>query len=78
VPTDAQIEALLSEAVNDPERIIQFRLERNGAQLYTNSKPFGQSGDPDWAFVLDDLVAEGVLTEVEKGLKWQLALNKEI
>jgi hypothetical protein len=78
MPTDAKIEALLSEAENDPERIIQFKLERNGAQLYTNSKPFGKPGDPDWAFVMDDLVAEGIVTEVEKGLKWQLAPNKEI
>jgi hypothetical protein len=73
MPTDAEIEALLSEAKKDPERIIQFKLEQGGVQLCTNSKPFGKPGDSNWVFVMDDLLAKGKVTRIAGKDQWQLA-----
>ena len=74
MPTQDEIDELLSEARRDPDKIIAFQTTRGGLQLFTNSNPFGKPGDDlAWAFAMEDQVKRGVLTIVVPGTKWKLS-----
>jgi hypothetical protein len=76
MPTENEVESLLSEARNDPDRIIKFKLESGGLQVSTNSKLFGTAGAV-WAYVMADLLEKRVVTEIVPGVKWQLQIIPE-
>jgi preprotein translocase subunit SecB len=74
MPAQEEIDELLREAHNDPNRTIEFQPTNQGLRLYTNSKPISKpETDLAWAFVMEDLVRKGIVIVITPGQKWRLS-----